>query len=411
MPGAGTRLQITAHSPAAAHLLDVTRTVSRAGQPPTGIDRIELAYLRHLLDCDTPLFGLFRTRLGYILLDRDGCRLLLERHSAPPETPIDLISSLTRRKDAARARLETLLRARACARATPNRLAAMLKSHLPHGTAYLNIGHTNLTDRTIAAVKRLAGTRIAVFLHDTIPLDHPEYQTPRARLKFERHLARAGRAADLIICNSRFTGDRVAAHLPDCRARLHVNHPGVETGPVKPPPEGAWSKTPRFIVIGTIEPRKNIDLLLDIWPEIASATGAHLLLCGRRGWLSEALFARLDQAPPHVRELPGLADAELRGLLGQSRGLLFPSHVEGFGFPAMEAAALGVPVLCTPLPPLREVLGDYPIYADARDRYLWRRKIEELAQRRRGEGGEQTTRGAITLPTWQAHFNDLFTAL
>ena len=61
-----------------ARLLDLSRSVSRIGQLPTGIDRVERAYLDAFLADPAPLFGLVRTAAGFLLLDEAGCRLLAE---------------------------------------------------------------------------------------------------------------------------------------------------------------------------------------------------------------------------------------------------------------------------------------------------------------------------------------------
>jgi glycosyltransferase involved in cell wall biosynthesis len=109
--------------------------------------------------------------------------------------------------------------------------------------------------------------------------------------------------------------------------------------------------------------------------------------------------------------MPDLTDPQLWALLADSSGLLFPSRAEGFGYPAVEAAHLGVPLICNPLAAFREVLGDYPIYASLSDRYVWIQNIEQLAQRRRVQSGEQNGTGGFAAPDWQAHFNRLFTLL
>lgn len=163
------------------------------------------------------------------------------------------------------------------------------------------------------------------------------------------------------------------------------------------------------MTLGTIEPRKNHALLLDLWQDIPDA---HLLICGQRGWSNEAVFARLDAHPPRVHELPGLSDADVFGLISEAAGFLFPSFTEGYGLPPIEAAALGTPVICNDLPIYREVLGDIPIYVNVSQGYLWAETIKRLAN-------EQTThtsgaKGALDPfdpPSWDAHFKTVLSLI
>ncbi|MFA8384916.1 MAG: glycosyltransferase [Pelagibaca sp.] len=377
---------------------------------PTGIDRIERAYIDHLIDDPAPLFGLVRTRLGFLLLDKPGCAQLLTHCDEPVWTQSDLMSLVSRTKDAARARTESGLRKIALDRALPSRLTRMLRRHLQPGTVYLNVGQSNFNDRVVHAVRACDGLRIGVYLHDTIPLDWPEFQTPKARQAFKAFFAKVDRHADLVLCNSQDTRSHVLKHAQHLDPeRIHVLLPGLPDIRVGAPPEGPWTGKPYFVAIGTIEPRKNIGFLLDLWEDFTGDDEPHLVLCGRRGWMNEDVFSRLDQRLAHVHELASLDDHAMWGLLEHSNGLLFPSRAEGFGYPAVEATRLDVPLICNPLPVFDEVLGRIPIYAAESDRYAWRKEIEQLAHRRRDRRGEQNRMMSLETLTWQAHFNQLFT--
>lgn len=366
----------------------------------TGVDRVEFAYLRALLADPVPLFALARTRLGYVLLSQEGAQDILRRARKEAWGPLDLLGRVTKGAEMRR-RAEADLRRAALARALPWRLGAMLKRHLPAGTIYYNTGHSNLTERVIAGWRKLSGAQIAVLVHDTIPLDFPQYQRPETLRKFKHFLGRTAQSADLIICNSRAT-------LADCQRHMEVfgRIPdgivaplGIET--VSPGPRPAdLPPGPFFVCVGTIEPRKNHALLLDIWDQFAAEGRAapHLLLCGGRGWTNEAVFGRLDAGNPLVQERPGLSDAEIAALLVRSRGLLFPSLSEGYGLPPVEAAALGVPVVVSDLAIYRETLDDIPIYLQPQDIYSWRQKIEQLQEQR-------PPTPPYVPPSWDRHFN------
>jgi glycosyltransferase involved in cell wall biosynthesis len=304
------------------------------------------------------------------------------------------------------------LREIALDRALPSRLTKMLRRHLPAGTLYLNVGQSQFNDRVIHALRDCEAMRIAVYVHDTIPLDWPEFQTPKSRQAFAAFFAKVDHYADLVLCNSHDTRSHILRHARTLAAdAVHVLLPGLPEIRVDPAPLGPWTGKPYFMAIGTIEPRKNIGFLLDIWEAFTGEDDPHLILCGRRGWMNEDVFARLDRKPAHVHELPALSDEEMWGLLRDSNGLLFPSLAEGFGYPALEAVQLKVPLICNPLPVFKEVLGNAPIYAGESDCYLWQQEIEKLAQRRRDRSGERYGVMSLESPTWQEHFNQLFTSL
>jgi glycosyltransferase involved in cell wall biosynthesis len=95
-----------------------------------------------------------------------------------------------------------------------------------------------------------------------------------------------------------------------------------------------------------------------------------------------------------------LDDFSLAALVQGAQGLLFPSFAEGFGLPPVEAAALGVPILCNDLEVLREILGDIPVYVKVSDRYLWNKTVKELAI-----ADPKTRKQERYIPTsWNHHF-------
>ena len=392
MPGGGTKLDITTHKTPPARLLDVTRLMRRVGKVLTGVDRVELAYLRALMADPVPVFGLVRTQLGYVLLDQTGLADLVPALSGP---------DADRAPDAQRRRTWRRARRLSISRVPPPLLERMLRAALPQGTVYINTGHSNLTERVLGCIGRL-GFRIVVFIHDVIPLDFPDYQRDGSVPPFASMIERVGQKADFLIYNSQDTQRRAEAHLPRVPESI-VAHLGTELAASTPAdvPDGVLPKPPFFLCIGTIEPRKNHALLLDIWDELGP-DAPPLILVGSRGWKNEDVFARLDALPPDgpVREIAGLSDGAVAALIQEATAVLFPSYAEGFGLPATEAAARGVPVIVNTLDVFREFLGDIPVYASVSDRYLWTNKIKELAE----AGPDAPQPPQFEPPTWDAHF-------
>jgi len=171
-------------------------------------------------------------------------------------------------------------------------------------------------------------------------------------------------------------------------------------------PPGLDLTRPYYVTIGTIEPRKNHALLLDVWDKLAARLPAsampRLFILGHRGWADAALFARLDAAGGLVRTLPDLPDGAVAALLAGAEALLFPSLAEGYGLPPLEAMALNVPVICAALAVFRETLGDYPVYLDATNSYSW---LETIAKNMTAGEGRGENRQARKVPGWADHFN------
>ena len=385
-------------------LLDLTRSLRRAGRVATGVDRVEHAYLTRFLVDDVPVYGIARTPLGYLLLDRAGlAQFAKQLDGAAPWGKPALLSRLVRGRSDTAKRAESDLRRSAIARARRGRLPQMLADHFAAGVDYYNVGHSNLTDRMLRGVKKVGS--LHVLIHDVIPLEYPQYQRPGTVEPFRKKVQLAGQYADRIIYNSADTRTRTEAilqgwgHVPEAIvAHLGTMPPVPDASQL---PEGLPPKGPYFVTVGTIEPRKNHAFLLDIWDALG-ADAPPLLICGNRGWNNDAVFARLDKLPANspIQEVSGLNDAALAALVQGATGSLFPSFAEGFGLPPAEALMLETRVLCNDLRVLHEFLGEKPVYADVNDRYQWITTIKSWVQ------NPQIAQASLkfSAPTWDDHF-------
>ena len=389
----------------AGYCLDLTRLVGRAAiSRSTGIDRVERAYLRAILDqADLDIFGLIAVRRELMLLDRRGLQAFAKLSDAngPWDEPT-LLDRLRRANPSflgAQATIRRLAIA-SCRRGEQHRI-------LPRGVGYFNTGHSNLDRDTL---RGFGDALRAVFVHDTIPLDHPEFQKPGQPERFEQRMKAVSELADVVIVPSKAVAKDVDRWFSEF-GRV----PEVVVAPlgIDPPVVDAHTpaRQPYFVSVGTIEPRKNHLLLLKLWgalqDEMPASAIAHLHLVGRRGWRNEEVFSILDTHPiigTTVFEHSNMDDQSLSNLISGARGLLHPSFAEGFGLPPHEALVRGVVPVIAPLDAYKETIGDAAIYADPADLYQWRRAIADLA----GDGGAQAkgeVPASYAAPTWAEHFN------
>ena len=365
--------------------LDVTRLVSRAGRSVlTGIDRVELAWLRHLLSEGAPdTRYLLRSTRGYLLLDHHGARRLLsiiETGDLPHRA--DRLSRLLGKGSDPRHRVESALRDLALDRALPGGLARLIARAARHPFVYLNTGHSNLSRATLDAMASAPLARSAVLIHDLIPITHPDLVAEGMPQRFAARLETVRLRADLVICNSEVTDTDLAAHWAGSPQR-----PPSVVAPLglDPLPRHDGPRDPRhFVMLGTIEARKNHALMVDVWERLAADLPAdlmpHLHIIGPTGWRVETLMQRLENHPLRDRfiHLHGpLPEAAVQDHLARAVALLFPSLAEGFGYPPLEAALMGALPICSDLPVFRKTLGNSAVYHGTNDAYPWTETIRK----------------------------------
>lgn len=416
--------------PGRAIAFDLTRLITRLRHArPTGIDRVDLAYARHYLGGDGPRFGLVSTGLGVRVVDRDAALGIVEAVEA------GWVENASAQDDSVYAGLVAALGGAATVRAEPGRAGRsdvvrrrrlqaattlrMLRSggeeRLPEGTIYLHSSHLRLDkpDRFDWLYSR-KDIRPVFFVHDLIPITHPEYGREGEAARHAMRIATVARHAAHVLVNSTETAERFAEHL----ARHGFGKRPVTVAPLGVEPafrarEPAPPRLPHpvFVVCGTIETRKNHMLLLNLWRELAGTHGPgtpRLVLVGRRGWEAENVFDMLERCPAlqgPVLEVSGLTTPGLALLMRGASALLMPSFVEGYGLPVVEAAASGLPVIASDIPAHREVADGFGHFLDPLDGPGWRAAIEALSEPGSQMRAELKARlDRYEPPTWPAHF-------
>lgn len=191
--------------------------------------------------------------------------------------------------------------------------------------------------------------RVSVTVHDTVPWTHPETLTARGVRWHQAMIGRAARRARALVVPTQAVADDLRQRVP-LRVPVHVAGHGVAEALTRAPGEPGVELPERYVLaVGTLEPRKGIDVLL-----VAMASvDVPLVLVGQRGW-GDVDPAR---AGVDVRVLGRLADEQLAEVLRRATVLAAPSRAEGFGLPVLEAMATGVPVVHSDAPALVEVAG------------------------------------------------------
>jgi len=387
-------------------VFDVSRLITRAGQAtPTGIDRVELAYARHLIAGAGPVCFARATRWGLTLLSQPAVEGYVEALAALWREGSSVGRRGRVRWAALRLRFAKLGRRRRAfgiqMRAAANRPVYLLVSH-----------HHLEKRRLIAGLKRRHRMSFVCLIHDLIPIEFPEYARPGQDKRHRRRIETGAALADAVIVPSAATGDAFRPYIKRANPALRLL--AAPFG-VEPPPIAAAApvipERPYFVCLGTIEARKNHLLLLNLWRDLVAQHGGAapaLVLVGRRGWEVENTIDLLDRCPALrgiVSERGERSDSDTARLLKNARALLLPSFAEGFGFPLVEALALGVPVLASDIPAFHEIGGGVPEYFEPLDGAAWRAAILDYSRDGSARREAQLRRLADwPPPRWADHF-------
>jgi glycosyltransferase involved in cell wall biosynthesis len=230
-------------------------------------------------------------------------------------------------------------------------------------------------------------TRVTATVYDMTCWLIPEMHSPSNVRVGQRFGDRVLKRADGLIAiseNTRTDCVRILGIDPD---KIEVIYPGVADAFFEPGAESIRTaqekhsiSRPYILFVGTVEPRKNLDTLLDAWEGINRALLEEfdLVIAGPAGWANPHTLNRLNSGIAGVRYLGYVAEQDLPGLTAGAAAFVYPSLYEGFGLPVAQAMAAGVPIVTSNNSSLPEVAGDAAVLADPKSSNEIRAALERL---------------------------------
>ena len=232
---------------------------------------------------------------------------------------------------------------------------------------------TNFTDRPITRGKSV------VSIHDMSFVRFPQFAEKRNLKYLNAGLKRSAKNADAIITISEFSKAEIEELLPEARGKVYVTYLGigedfkpaseVETAAVR---RELGLSRPFIMTLGTVEPRKNLEFLVDVFEQVAE-DDVDLVIAGALGWESRSILERFENTrfPDQLHYLRFVPDGKLAALYSAASLFVMPSFYEGFGFTPLEAMACGTPVLTSTGGSIPEIVGSAATVIKGFDLYEW----------------------------------------
>jgi len=225
-----------------------------------------------------------------------------------------------------------------------------------------------------------------VNIYDTSFFRFPEATEPKNLTYLTSHIEQTVKQVDAVITISEFSRAEIADLLPISMDRIVSVHPGLDPELQRPDEDRIQAvrarhglDRPYLLFVGTIEPRKNLPFLVDVFDSLDGFDG-ELVLVGMPGWKTESIFNHIREArrSKSIRRLDFVDDNDLSSLYAGAELFIFPSLYEGFGFTPVESMACGTPVVSSTGGSLPEVLGDAAMIIEGFDRDAWAAEIGSL---------------------------------
>lgn len=268
------------------------------------------------------------------------------------------------------------------------------------------------------------GGKVAIMVHDMIPIVRPELHMPHVCKQFSQWINQTTEFTDQYLCVSDHTSMDLSRHLATlgCRTPISVTplaHEFLGRSREEEQPEPSLrlrAIPPGFVLcVGSLEARKNGVRLLQAWRKSSAryaGPAVRLVLAGKRGWLLED-FERELAITPDVDVLEDVSDNELAWLYGNAKFTIFPSLYEGWGLPVGESLWFGTPCIASNLSSVPEVGGGLVHYFDPMNITEMAQIIERTLAASESPGFRDWRRAIqnAKLRTWQDHAATVLAAL
>jgi glycosyltransferase involved in cell wall biosynthesis len=206
-------------------------------------------------------------------------------------------------------------------------------------------------------------------IHDLTPILFPKWHNFISQNLQRIFLHSILKKASYVITNSNNTSKDVLAKYPFTATKIQRIYPRIDPFFRITKEEVILNKAPYFLSVGTIEPRKNLSLLLDAYQLFREKTNyTHsLVFCGGKGWKNEAFYLKIKNHPykNDIKMMGYVNKEELKKLYATTTAFIYPSLYEGFGFPVAEAMGCGAPCIISDRASLPEVGGAAVKYFNA----------------------------------------------
>ena len=256
---------------------------------------------------------------------------------------------------------------------------------------------------SLARKAKKSGSELVVILNDLTPVSHPTYCSSINRSNFLRYAREVIDLADKVCYPTIHTKNQIDNFWPGVLlGKMHVKlNYGHDSFGITQQISSKRRVRDSICVLGTIEPRKNSEIVLDWFMSHADADTT-LTFIGRPGWLTERFQKRLlenSQLNSRIRWLSHLGDKELSEELSLHELGVLASHEEGFGLPVVEMNSAGLKLVLSDIPVFREVAGDSAEFFDRNSVH----SLNEAIIRARS----RTERAFIKEVTWADSARDL----